>query len=174
LSAGENEVRTSTEPDLRLSVDGLRANGRIYQFAGTVADLAAQASLSAIRPDVEYHDQISGDAQTKLTATPAANAQVLTVFTIGAEAMAAFSDVKAILWPEHFDFAIRVDEVNYGISPGDGYWPQPYAYLGPNEVGHDPFWNAPFGAVHPMDPSDPDAAATTQAFLRAGRDTLVG
>jgi hypothetical protein len=24
-----------------------------------------------------------------------------------------------VLWPEHFDVGITVDEVNYGVSPGD-------------------------------------------------------
>ena len=43
-------------------------------------------------------------------------------------------DVRAgqpVLWPEHFDLAIDVDEVNYGVSPGDGYHGAPYAYVGP-------------------------------------------
>lgn len=30
------------------------------------------------------------------------------------------SDSSPILWPEHFDVGITLDQVNYGLSPGDG------------------------------------------------------
>ena len=35
------------------------------------------------------------------------------------------------LWPEHFDLATTIDEVNYGGSPGDDGHPLPYLYVGP-------------------------------------------
>jgi len=54
-----------------------------------------------------------------------------------------------VLWPEHFDLAITVDEVNYGVSPGDAAHPQPYAYVGPWTPRTGEFWNAPFGALRP-------------------------
>jgi len=48
-----------------------------------------------------------------------------------------------ILWPEHFDIAIELREVNYGFSPGDEHHPEPYAYVGPwsAEVSGE-LWNA--------------------------------
>ena len=55
-----------------------------------------------------------------------------------------------MLWPEHFDIAIRVDDVNYGVSPGDDYLNEPYAYVGVDPVPDDEFWNAPFGAARPL------------------------
>jgi hypothetical protein len=63
------------------------------------------------------------------------------------------------LWPEHFDHGCtvtlgRADDdaprANLGASPGDGYEPEPYLYVGPWGPGRpgDPgYWNAPFGAV---------------------------
>jgi hypothetical protein len=75
-----------------------------------------------------------------------------------------------VLWPEHFDAAIRVDGVNYGVTPGDQHVPLPYAYVGPDEVPDDPFWNAPFGATLSLGP-EPSADAVL-AFFRAGRDRL--
>ena len=59
------------------------------------------------------------------------------------------------LWPEHFDAAtnLKVSSgamVNMGCSPGDGFEPAPYAYVGPWDLSQVPksaFWNAPFGAV---------------------------
>ena len=63
-------------------------------------------------------------------------------------------DRPRVLWPEHFDVGMDRDEVNYGVSPGDGFCPEPYAYVGPwafsGRAATDPadaaFWNAPFGA----------------------------
>lgn len=51
------------------------------------------------------------------------------------------------LWPEHFDLATSIGEVNYGLSLGDAAHPWPYLYVGPwspPSVGG--FWNEPFGA----------------------------
>jgi len=67
-----------------------------------------------------------------------------------------------VLWPEHFDLGIAVDEVNYGISPGDDGHATPYAYVGPWTQRTGPFWNAPFGALYPLDPAhDVDALTVT-------------
>ena len=55
------------------------------------------------------------------------------------------------LWPEHFDLACTMDEVNYGGSPGDAGADgrsEPYLYVGPwtpPPVGG--FWNEPYGAA---------------------------
>jgi hypothetical protein len=59
------------------------------------------------------------------------------------------------LWPEHFDVGTNIglpsgDRINLGFSPGDGYEPAPYVYVGPQgseRRGDADFWNAPFGAV---------------------------
>ncbi len=59
------------------------------------------------------------------------------------------------LWPEHFDAATTLTfptgaKVNLGVSPGDGYEPEPYVYVGPwsdARPGDAAFWNAPFGAL---------------------------
>jgi hypothetical protein len=51
------------------------------------------------------------------------------------------------LWPEHFDLATTIGEVNYGGSPGDQGHDQPYLYVGPRRrPAADEFWNEPFGA----------------------------
>ena len=41
------------------------------------------------------------------------------------------SPTDATLWPEHFDLALTIGEVNYGGSPGDARHPGPYVYVGP-------------------------------------------
>jgi hypothetical protein len=59
----------------------------------------------------------------------------------------------AHIWPEHFDLAATADlgsgtQVNVGMSPGDTFCPEPYAYVGPRDMSpvSGAFWNAPFGA----------------------------
>jgi hypothetical protein len=52
-----------------------------------------------------------------------------------------------ILWPEHFDVAILLDDTSYGASPGDGFHATPYAYVSSSNHGSSDFWNAPFGAI---------------------------
>jgi hypothetical protein len=55
-----------------------------------------------------------------------------------------------VLWPEHFDVGISLDEVNYGVSPGDAHLDEPYAYAGPWQPRQGSFWNASFGATRPL------------------------
>jgi hypothetical protein len=83
-------------------------------------------------------------------------------------------DAHPVLWPEHFDVAATDNEVNYGVSAGDGYHPTPYAYVGPWTQRTGPFWNAPFGAIQPLDPAhDVDTLTSVIAdFFRRGRKEL--
>ena len=42
------------------------------------------------------------------------------------------------------------ERMNVGGSPGDGYLPEPYLYVGPRSAarpGDPAYWNAPFGAA---------------------------
>jgi hypothetical protein len=52
-----------------------------------------------------------------------------------------------ILWPEHFDVAILLNDISYGASPGDGFHATPYAYVSSGDHDGSDFWNAPFGAI---------------------------
>ena len=74
-----------------------------------------------------------------------------------------------MLWPEHFDIATTLDEVNYGVSPGDDYLAAPYAYVGPwdRDGLDDAFWNAGFGAAAPLDTLGDETAVA--AFFAQGR-----
>ena len=79
------------------------------------------------------------------------------------------------LWPEHFDLGCNVEGVNFGASPGDAYFAEPYVYVGPwNTEGlpDDGFWNAPFGAVLGYKDilAAEDQPAAALAFLRRGAD----
>jgi hypothetical protein len=86
------------------------------------------------------------------------------------------------LWPEHFDAATHVGvpggrRCNLGVSPGDGYRDEPYAYVGPWDAerpGDAGYWNAPFGAVLPWTDAhrDGDPAGAVRAFLEEGLGRL--
>jgi hypothetical protein len=76
------------------------------------------------------------------------------------------------LWPEHFDLATAISDVNYGASPGDDAHPLPYLYMGPwspPAVDGD-FWNEPFGASRTI--SAPATTAEVLEFFREGRRHL--
>jgi hypothetical protein len=91
------------------------------------------------------------------------------------------------IWPEHFDAscdlgdAAAAHRANFGASPGDAEHPEPYLYVGPWDTSFlaetpDPYWNEPFGSSLPYaalaDATDARTAAL--AFLREGRDRLIG
>jgi hypothetical protein len=77
-----------------------------------------------------------------------------------------------VLWPEHFDIAITLDQVNYGVSAGDEYLAEPCAYVGPWQPRQGLFWNAPFGAARPL-AQLPDAEAIVQ-FFTDGQELAAG
>ena len=94
-------------------------------------------------------------------------AQIAEAFRRGDEALAALDpDAERVLWPEHFDVGISLDEVNYGVSPGDAGIPEPYAYVGPWSPADftGPFWNTSFGAARPMAELD-----DVRGFFEEGR-----
>ena len=76
------------------------------------------------------------------------------------------------LWPEHFDLATTLGEVNYGGSPGDAEHPLPYLYVGPwsPPTSTDPYWNEPFGAS--MSLAADATAEVALAFFREGAERL--
>jgi hypothetical protein len=91
-------------------------------------------------------------------------ATVLRAFEVGEAALSAFApEAPRVLWPEHFDVAITIDRVNYGVSPGDGHIGEPYAYVGPHEWRAGRFWNMSFGAARSLAELG-DPAAVTQFF----------
>ena len=76
------------------------------------------------------------------------------------------------IFPEHFDLAITLAEVNYGTSPGDDAIPAPYLYVGPFQgpPAQDVFWNAPFGAYTTI--AEVETAADALAFFLEGHRLL--
>lgn len=166
-------ISTVAEPDIMLTRHGLNHDGWYVPYTGTVDQVAASAGLVCRRPDLQYRDPVPGGPDTELDLDPDALSRILRVYCHGAEALATFAPgSKPVLWPEHFDLAIRLDDVNYGVSPGDSYSPEPYAYVGPDSHDDDPFWSVPFGALQVVDPDTEGTTAAIAAFFEQGRALL--
>jgi hypothetical protein len=139
---------------------------RRVPLTGTVADVARAAGIAAGAPTI-YADHADLADGAPLAVDPVAAGELAEWFARGAAGMRAFApDQEPVLWPEHFDLGIAVDEVNYGISPGDAAHARPYAYVGPWAKREGPFWNAPFGSLCPADQL-PDVEAVA-AYFGAG------
>ena len=150
------------------------SRGRVA-LAGPVSGLAAAAGLRAGPPTGVYISADPLDADTVLDIDSAAAELIYRSLYAGAQGLQAFvPEGRPVLWPEHFDVGITADEVNYGVSPGDSYHPRPYAYVGPWTPRTGRFWNAPFGALSPLDPGqDPDAVtASILDFFERARGQL--
>jgi hypothetical protein len=158
----------------RLRVDGSRvagADGVTVAIGGrTPRALAVELGVAAGRPEGMYEGG-SGVSPDETLALDADQADVIIgALAAGHDALIAFAaDESPVLWPEHFDVAIRVHDMNFGVSPGDGFIEEPYAYVGvASPPAGDLFWNAPFGAAVPLREL-PDASAVA-GFFAAGRE----
>lgn len=141
--------RTRDEPVVAVSGSALAtADIKVDVHGLTFAQAAARIGLEASRLDDVYSDgpKISPDDAIHLDAT--AVRQVEHAFALGDQALRRFNELAdPILWPEHFDVAIEIGEVTFGVSPGDRYFDRPYAYVARPGPFTGEFWNAPFGAA---------------------------
>jgi hypothetical protein len=156
----------------------LQAGGSEVTNAGGVAvaingqtarAIGADLGVTAGRPEGAYAGGSDVGLDQMLTIQAGQAAVIMGALSLGHEALTAFAPAETpILWPEHFDVAIRADDTNYGVSPGDAFSEEPYAYVGVSALpAGDAFWNAPFGAALPLR-QIPDVAAVT-AFFAEGR-----
>lgn len=147
--------------DVRVEGGGLQVESTSHALDGrTLGDVAEEAGI-VLRPLADvYSDVVAVGPDHVLTVDPDAASEIADAFRRGNDALVALAsgrdDVEIVLWPEHFDVGISMDEVNYGISPGDSYLAVPYAYVGPwKPADHTgSFWNAPFGAARPVSEID--------------------
>ena len=175
------EIRLKVTPDgfgqfagpLRVEGVEIVSEDRRVPLRGHIGDIAAVLGVEAGEPADLYSEHAELGGNDELIVDPAAAGVLLDWFARGDRVLRGFArSEEPILWPEHFDLGIALDEVNYGISPGDVGHPLPYAYVGPWTRREGEFWNAPFGAVRTAEQlSDADAVA---AFFAAGRAAAAG
>jgi hypothetical protein len=136
-------------------------------LTGSIAEVAEAVGVEAGAPTI-YSDHADLAADAPLAVDAAAAAEIADWYARGDAGLRAFApDEEPVLWPEHFDLGIALDEVNYGISPGDSGHATPYAYVGPWTPREGPFWNVSFGSLRPATEL-PDADAVT-AYFTEGR-----
>lgn len=142
---------TVATPDLRVEELELVGPATRTPLTGTFASLARAAGVEA-RPLRDVYDEGPAVGPEDPVVVDAAAVDVIVdAVGRGDAALRTFApDQEPVLWPEHFDLAITVAEVNYGVSPGDAHLPEPYAYVGPWAPREGAFWNAPFGATRAL------------------------
>ena len=163
---------TVKEPDLRVHGGRLAGpDGEVGIDGRTAAELAAAVGVAPRPLDDLYSGGPGVPADEVLVVDEEAALLLADLLAVGHEAMSALApDQDPVIWPEHFDIGITVDEVNFGLSPGDDFSAAPYAYVGPWTVPNGRFWNAPFGAYRPL--SEQSTVEQVLSFFREGRDVL--
>ena len=164
---------TTAAPDLRVIGAELAGPGGRQQMSGhTPRSLAAAAGVEASSLADVYSDGPDVGLDEELVVDEGAARRLETALALGDEALRSLApDTEPVLWPEHFDVAVTVEEVKYGVSPGDRHIDEPYAYVGPLSVPpQDEFWTHSFGAARPM--TSFSDMASLLAFFTEGRTRL--
>lgn len=117
----------------------------------TYAELGEHLGLEAGAPEGLYHEGSGASPDQTPVLDAEAAARFVAALHRGDQALRRLApDQTPVLWPEHFDVGVTLDEVNYGVSLGDSFLDEPYMYVGPWKPRTGPFWNAPFGAARPL------------------------
>ncbi|HYO19154.1 MAG TPA: hypothetical protein VES02_10885 [Dermatophilaceae bacterium] len=146
----------------------------VIAISGRLDVLAKAAGLEVGTLASVYSGGSGAMGSDVVNVDPAAATTLEHAFELGDAAMRLFGSRHVqddppvpVLWPEHFDVGIVLDEVNYGVSPGDDEIPEPYAYVGPHAPRHGPFWDRSFGAARVV--SSLGEADAIVEFFEAGR-----
>jgi hypothetical protein len=166
-------------------------NGEVTPIT-TVAAAARVLGVELSSDPGVGHDLPEFEPDAPLRVDPDASAVLAAWYAFGQRSLndlgaivAATSTVsEAQLWPEHFDLAVSVSDpatdttANVGFSAGDDGHVDPYAYVGPHDVGSldrfDAYWNAPFGSIlsYRELAKAPEAGAAALRFIGDGLGRL--
>ena len=163
---------TTGEPALRLDGTNLVVDESTrVAITGTFADLADALGVDFGAPPDGYPDGSEANATDDVSLDPA-SAFLMQDWYLRADAALRVMAPREtpILWPEHFDVSILLDDTSYGASPGDASSPTPYAYVSSTDHDGSDFWNAPFGAIRGHEQLR--TVADLVAFWRAGQALL--
>ncbi|MFJ4190951.1 hypothetical protein [Kitasatospora sp. NPDC089509] len=160
---------TTVEPRLRVIGAELVAPGRVLSLERTsCAALGEALGFPVGAPEGLYRDGPGVAADHAIEVDREAAGRIADCFALGEAALdALFPAETPVIWPEHFDLGVTAGAVNYGVSPGDAYQPEPYAYVGPHTPRQGEFWNAPFGAARTI--RELGGVAALLDFLEQGR-----
>ena len=162
---------TTAGPELRMEGLELVARDRRALAAGSLGDLADRLGVEFGAPTIGYRDGSGAQRDDIIDLDLAATQLILDWYALSDAALRMLDpDQQPVLWPEHFDVAILLDDRSYGSSPGDDFYSVPYAYLSARDHDGGPFWNAPFGALR--DAGEFASAPDLVTFWRGGRALL--
>ena len=146
----------------RVPITSLRAAGSL---TGGPVGMSSDAYQPSPMPDPDGELAVDPGAAALFADFYALVQAALTVF---AAELVGEGPSEIQLWPEHFDLAATISEVDYGGSPGDAGHDRPYLYVGPLEAPpRGGFWNEPFGASREW--GEIDGVDDAVGFLREGR-----
>jgi len=115
---------------------------------GTFGDLADVLGVDFGAPPDGYPDGSEASASDDVSLDAASARLIQDWYLLADTALRVMAPRQTpILWPEHFDVAILLDDTSYGVSPGDAFHATPYAYVSSGHQDGSDFWNAPFGAI---------------------------
>ena len=131
------------EPEASVTISTLEAAARFLD-----APLSSDPGVGADLPPFDPGRPLDVDADASFAL---GDWYALADATLAALRGTEPSTTEAQLWPEHFDMAVQVEilQLNVGFSPGDGFSPEPYVYVGPHDTTalSAPYWNVSFGAM---------------------------
>jgi hypothetical protein len=160
-------IATVADPDLRLEGDELEGPQGRQPLRGSYAEVGTAVGVMPRRLDDVYSDPLDVAPEEPIELDRDDLVTLLDALEVGDTALRMFAPgAEPVLWPEHLDVAITLDEVTFGVSPGDALLPAPYAYVGPWEPRSGPFWDQPFGAARPL--SSLAGVDGVAAFFREG------
>jgi hypothetical protein len=162
---------TTAGPEIRLDGLELVRGDRRVPAAGAFGELADQLGVEFGAPAMLYRDGSGAQPNDVVDLEPGAVRLIVDWFMLSDAALRGLDpSQQPILWPEHFDVAVLLDNRSYGSSPGDDFHPTPYAYISAHDHDGGPFWNAPFGALR--DAGEVRSTGDLVAFWREGRTLL--
>jgi hypothetical protein len=168
----------------RIRIDGtdlvvLTGDRECWKPLTTAAELAAFAAAELGAPTGTYQPETTLDPEATLDVDDACVEALARWFDLVDRALEevrrhhrAAEPTLVQVWPEHFDVACTISEVNLGGSPGDDDHPEPYLYVGPWTPRTGEFWNEPWGASVPWRTIPAVADAVT--FLEDGLRRATG
>jgi hypothetical protein len=147
---------------------------RVIPLQGTLGELAARAEIDFGAPEGVYPSGSSATGSDRVRIDATAAETIAHAYALGDEALRALAATHRpddpptpVLWPEHFDIAISLGEVDFGVSAGDDTISEPYAYVGPWKPRRGQFWEQSFGAARRV--RDLSAASDLVTFFEEGR-----
>lgn len=162
----------------RLRIDGrqlvvLEGDTETWHPLTTLDDAAAVTGAEPGAPGEVFTPTTELAPGSQLTLDEAAVSRIAHWFRMAADALedlrranAELAPAIVQLWPEHFDVATSMAEVNFGASPGDDHIAEPYLYVGPWTPREGDFWNESFGAARTA--SEIGGAAEALEFFSEG------